>query len=468
MKPRELFDCASRRARRIRGGVVGGWILLAASAASAIYVALTRFAFSSTLSVLETALLAGIPVVLSAGVAVAVSYGKVDLTRILLAMDCRLGLEARLSSLYEIETRAPVSFLRHRLEQQTAPRFPEWRRGLPIPKRLFAAVAAGFILLAGVAVVGALSGGTPSDGRATGAHQDSALSPDAGSDGVTSTGSEDPAAGTPDELAGEAPQSGLERVLSELGLDTHGLPGMDTAGGAIDVGDDPALQRTLEEWVGELRQRFGQGEGILTQAEQAALLAAAATESPVVQRALQDVLEAGSRPEAESALGRMADALRIAESPAAAEEQGTRVPTDTEDEDDGEEGEVGAPLALPDIDTAGGIGSPSSGDEGAAAAISAQLEDPSAELDFGQEDLGALSSPGLTLEEVPATVSDAGDVRTYLTLGVPIEFDVEGAEGGSVNIDFDRIDSILESRSLSGDATDIVRKYFESITEGGT
>jgi len=65
-------------------------------------------------------------------------------------------------------------------------------------------------------------------------------------------------------------------------------------------------------------------------------------------------------------------------------------------------------------------------------------------------------------------VGEEGRLDLLLTAGVPIED--RGTEGESrpPAVSFAEIDSILSERSLSPAAVEAVRKYFETITEGGS
>jgi len=465
----ELFHLAEKRSRRLRALTVGGWAFLGAAAASALYTGLAWYVFGVQLDPLRIGLLAGVPWLVGLLFFLALLRRPVDLGGVLLAMDYRLGLEALFSSLYEIDQRSPTSFLRKRLERRAAHAFPEWREGLPMPLRFVLSSAGGLLLVIGVSLVGIQSATyVPSvDLRAildemkeaqrmTLEEAEDAASEDEGASISGITG------------ASETADGGLDRLLSDLGLATDDRTTSEDAQGAIEVGADPLLEEALETWLGEVGERFGHGKSFLTPEQQESLVMAAQSREPIVQSALDRVLEAGSRDEVESALADLADALRETQMGQLASDDSTRVtPAGGEGSESGDQGS-GKPLALQDTDTSGGAGSPSGSEQAGQEEETGLRDDPEPSTFYGQTAPTDPSESGLTIEEVPTSVSDAGDVRTYLTLGVPIEFDSNESEGTSASVDYDRIDMILESRSLSADATDIVRKYFQSITEGGS
>ena len=72
-------------------------------------------------------------------------------------------------------------------------------------------------------------------------------------------------------------------------------------------------------------------------------------------------------------------------------------------------------------------------------------------------------------EQAPATIGGQGAFEDFLTGGVPIEIPSDGnAPSLPYVVDFQRIQSILQSRGIGSDAVEAVRKYFKTITEGGS
>ncbi|RLE34046.1 hypothetical protein DRJ24_04490, partial [Candidatus Acetothermia bacterium] len=69
---------------------------------------------------------------------------------------------------------------------------------------------------------------------------------------------------------------------------------------------------------------------------------------------------------------------------------------------------------------------------------------------------------------VPGRIGEEGRLDLLLTAGVPIEYGTGSEGGGSISVSFERIDSILSERALSPSAVEAVRKYFETITGGGS
>jgi len=78
--------------------------------------------------------------------------------------------------------------------------------------------------------------------------------------------------------------------------------------------------------------------------------------------------------------------------------------------------------------------------------------------------------PGFIREEERAKIGSEGEfVSEFVTEGVPIEL-MPGSDGdeASFRVNYARIDSILRERGVPEGAIEIVRDYFNAITEGGS
>jgi hypothetical protein len=86
------------------------------------------------------------------------------------------------------------------------------------------------------------------------------------------------------------------------------------------------------------------------------------------------------------------------------------------------------------------------------------------------DSLNAEQDPvGFIREEAPTAIGEQGSFESFVTEGVPVELPSRlDAEREALTVDVERIQSMLRERGLPEDVHDAVRTYFELITEGGT
>ncbi|MFC2078262.1 hypothetical protein ACFLTM_05600 [Candidatus Bipolaricaulota bacterium] len=185
-------------------------------------------------------------------------------------------------------------------------------------------------------------------------------------------------------------------------------------------------------------------------------------------------MAASTADEARDAIETLAAAVELSRTFPEREAEGTsRVSTDQEAVDDPGAVPGTAALALPDDGSEGGL--PQSGDDIAAEDEASERADED-EAEAGDEgppvpidvEPGSLQPAGFVLERLPSTVGEEGEVKSFLTAGVPLEFETDDEDATGARVSFDRIESIAASRDLPADVVEMVRSYFESITEGGT
>jgi len=78
------------------------------------------------------------------------------------------------------------------------------------------------------------------------------------------------------------------------------------------------------------------------------------------------------------------------------------------------------------------------------------------------------ASPQFTRREIAGSIGDSGDFQDFVTKGVPVE-EGPSSEGGSriLSVNYDQLRALLTGRVLPLGTEDVVRKYFDDITQGG-
>jgi len=479
MTYRETVAAIERRLRRLAAATTAGVALLVPAAAAAVAAVAVPLSVVSPTARLVVGLAALVvpPVAGVLGFA-AGSRRTPRLAQALLQIDASLELDARLSSLHEVAKTAPDSFIFRRLEADVSPHLDRWRKALPVPARTVAALVAGAACVA-LAVV--LSAVLPPP-HATSGRMDRVSTAEEvrGTDRPDETIDSSVDGGIGDERsssasADEATETDgrLDHVLADLGLEAAPGDGNARAPGAVELGvnDGP----TLDELVASLRDRLGTDGTDLTVEEQSALREASTDAPAPVRQAIEDVLAASSDAERRDALDALVTSV---ETPEAAPQEETVASSrvTTEQEPDDETATIAGEQLLAGLEeeSAGGIPPALEGD--AAEDATREARAPGAEDaeagDEGppvaaEEDAGAPAPGSYALERTPTAIGDEGDVKSYLTTGVPLEFAEEG-RAAAARVSYERIESIVASRELSPEAAQIVRTYFEAITEGGS
>jgi hypothetical protein len=119
----------------------------------------------------------------------------------------------------------------------------------------------------------------------------------------------------------------------------------------------------------------------------------------------------------------------------------------------GDEAEAGA---NPEAAGAEGASSASSGGHGAGPRRS------------GSDEAASLQAPGLVPEQLLSEWGASGDVRRFMTKGLPFEPPSDEPNGSPVALalDVETLQSLFETRALAPQLQDLVRTYFETITQG--
>jgi hypothetical protein len=504
------------RARLVRGAGTAGVVLALASAGSVAAMVIVRL-LRVALPLWALSLFVVPPLVATLLAYVAGRMQRPRIPQLLLRIDDALGLAARLSALYELRQRPSVSIFRERLESEVSDAIGDWQTALPIGRRT---VLGGSVGLCGVALavglafvplpepppsplerLAAASGAADEDrslGESTSpapigeveAPETLVTTPDA-AEGASSAALDTPerdetledvmrdlAAGMtpneavlvplePEDIEGlaqaqseamravvqllESIQERLENAppsdppqltdeeLEDLQrkLDRGGIP-PDLQEGLNEL-MDPSPSRTVEEIVEQLMDQFGDEESTESETEGSDQLPQT-TALPPDRQSIEDALDDFAAPPGEGGPG--------AEDAGPGGADGGEAPDDSNR--DGPES-LGGPSDV-------------AGDRG--------IEDPN--------QLGGTDGPGgppgedheleagFIREEESGRIGSEGDfVSEFVTEGVPIEV-VPHADDGSpaFRVRYDRIDSILRERGVPEGAIDIVRDYFNAITEG--
>ena len=414
---------------------------------------------------------------------------KASLPRLLLRIDQALGTSERLSSLYELRQRGGGGVFRRRIEQHLQDQPLPWKKGIPVGHTHLVPFAAGALVLVGAYLVIAFAP-SPSTGLAESL---SAAPPVATEKRTTALSSEQsvpapleqsgpPIESSPQEV-GTPPPDNFEDVLSEI-WDTPAtggalVQGRENLSGLIE--EQQALSQAIEELLSRIQERLRQEEGTLTEAERRALseLVPGVT-SPQLRQALENLVEETDpealQDEVEQALGLTRALARAEESPTPEEIEKIHPPSE------GSEGaqafawtppETPEEMSAPDGE---GTGQRST-DEGTDEASAGQDQPLGRKEDLdphggtkGAEGQGTLQEEqaGFVPTDLAATIGSTGEFEEFLTKGVPVEpRPTEAGEKDRYAVNYETLRAILDGRSIPPEAREVVRQYFETITEGG-
>ena len=414
---------------------------------------------------------------------------KASLPRLLLRVDQALGTSERLSSLYELRQRGGGGVFRRRIEKHLQDRPLPWKKGLPVGLTNLIPFATGALILVGAYLVVAFAPSPLAD-----LAESLSAEPPVAAEKRTAGFSPEQSVPAPPEQSGSPlesppqeaatpPPDNFEDVLSEI----WSTPA--TGGALVQGGEDlsglieeqQALSQAIEELLSRIQERLGQEGGALTEAERRALseLISGVT-SPQLRQALESLLEE-TDPEAledevEQALGLTRALARIEEAPTPEEIEKIHPPAE---ESEGEQAFAWTPPETPEEMSnpdGEGTGQRSAG-EGTDEASADQDQPWGREEDLdphggtrGAEGQGTPQEEqaGFIPTDLAATIGSAGAFEEFLTKGVPVEpSTTEAGEVDRYAVNYETLRAILEGRSIPPEAREVVRQYFETITQGG-
>jgi len=424
---------------------------------------------------------------------------KHDAAHLLLQVDVRLGLGERLSSLYEVRVRGGRSVFRTHLEASVAELRLDTKRGLPVPRRVRWALNLGAAFLVGAAVFVALpprapAVASPVDAAPLSASQSLDTIGDAPFTApdldITPPATLD--TGEAATVVRESPseQFRLEDVFSEL-RGTEGTSQSIVGDATPDelsrlIDEQRETAEMIREFLESILERVRKEGGGLTDDEREQIRdQAGQAGDPQLVESLMDLLDESEdgegiaetlesllstfdlenqAPDANESEGQsQAIPLRQSDpdwSPEMPTMEGSRPEDESSatqeqaEEADPENDEEADPLAREGL---------SPGHE----------EDPDMEGGDDAQDAESrgldAESPEFSREDAPSAFGESGDFSSFITEGVPVELPTwDDPDRDALIVDFDRIQSILQTRGVSEDVIDAVRRYFELITEGGS
>jgi hypothetical protein len=414
---------------------------------------------------------------------------QIDLPRTLLRVDLSLETGERLSSLYELHRRGGSNVFRARLEEAVARQALPWKQGLPLGRARFALLGGGAAVLAAILLVAfAPPASLPvpviaSPIVASGSAEARTIAPASEPPSTLPGGST--TQGEESGLPGDAvPDRDLEDLLSEL-WESPASEGMlnEASGGSAElIRAQKERAKALADLLERIEERLKKEGGGLTPEERRTLseLAQQMGNAPLRQ-ALSKLLQEDDP----QALTEGFEKFRNLAESLADQQEGSEEETTPGRESfppgETEEGEAQAAVnwgqPQPEEEASasegasdGGAVSPSSGSQ------SDEDEDLAAgdEESFGSEE-GAPggespfeTSPGFMPSELAGMIGESGAFREFMTKGVPLEpILTQDGKTTRFSVDYDALRALLEERAIPTEAREIIRKYFETITQGG-
>ena len=502
------------RARALRGLSIAShamtWTSLAALAAMVV-VRLLRVPFAHWMLILFA-----LPPVVAALVGFAV--GRLRHPRIpqlLLRIDDALGLDAGLSSLYELRQRTTGSIFRQRIEREVRDAVAAWRNALPVRRRILLGGSAGICgiaLAVGLAFV-PLPPAPASPFDALDRVSEAPIDPLPANSSSLATPTQDVpppvTIKTGEETAAGAGAPSLgsperDQLLDDVMRDLTGLEPNEAV--LVPVSPDEIEElaklqseamRAVTQLLEDIQDRLEDSSSTeLTEEEREALQRQVDRGGlpPEIQEGLNELMNRRQPRSAEEIVEQLIEQLgdegqserESSEDSESRRPQSTAVAPSAQDIEDlldelgqaSSDEEDGSEVAPP---PASGESSGLSQDADGEASSSGQLDRAGRE---GEEEPGqsggtsgssALSDgererePGFIREEERAKIGTIGEfISEFVTEGVPIEL-VPGPNGdeASFRVSYEQIASILRERGVPEGAIEIVRNYFNAIAEGG-
>lgn len=440
--------------------------------------------------------------------------GRPRIPHLLLRIDDTLGLNARFSSLYELRQRGGSSIFRQRIEAEVRDAASEWRTALPVGRRTILGGSAGACCIAlavGLAFVPLPEvTGSPLDMLA----QSTALSQDPLPEAAGSLATPMTQATAPLTLKSDAEtgrESGVptldrpdrDQTLEDVMRDLSGMSPDEAVLVPISPDDIEELarlqreaMRAITQLLGDIRDRLENSSPSdppeLTEEELQALQRELDRGGlpPEVQDGLNELMNRPQPRSVEEIVEQLIEQFgdeegsegESSEDGQSGLPQSTTVapnPQDIEDlldelgqasSDEEQPFEAGVPGGPSQDSDAGGDST--SGDEPDRAGKEGEEEpDQSGGTDGpgGSSNEDDEREPSFIREEERAKIGSEGEfVSEFVTEGVPIEL-MPGSDGGepSFRVSYEQIVSILRERGVPEGAIEIVRDYFNAITEGG-
>ncbi len=408
---------------------------------------------------------------------------------LLLKVDLALGTGERLSALRELRETGRGRPFRRRIEKALEG-FPlRLKKALPLGVVPVLVPALGALALAGAAFLFSLEPLALSTAEQV-LSQAPASSPLVASRPTPDRTSADAAAGLPRERVPQGtptPPAGKmpDQTLDDLLAGVSGSPGSEgiLSESVNDFGDLAQDRKegaaSLSEVLSQIEERLAQRPGPLTPEERQSL---SELMDQTADQSLREAIEALLNEEDPEALGENVAKARVLSEGETAQQaatppEGAEAPPPASSED-GETSAWGASGERPPGTGSSENEGPTEGGTGAGSERpGVPGEEKDASLVGGDEEASPLASDrlgapspaaGFVPEDLAGIVGKSGEFQDFLTKGVPLEA-LPQPEGGlpRLALDYDALRAVLAGRSLPPSAQDSVKRYFESITQGG-
>jgi hypothetical protein len=416
----------------------------------------------------------------------------IHLPQLLLKVDLALRTEERLSALYELRRRSGGSVFRDRIEEYLEKRSLRFEKGLALRWHRLAPFALGGALLIGVALLVILPSNPPVSlartppisvaTRGTFHPEQPASEPSS-----IRPGEVVPPKALPQEAEG-TPNQGLEDVLSEI-WKTPGSTGTltDTTDLTNLMEEQRRLSQALSDLLSRIEERLkqvqeGQGEqaGLTEEERQALSELLSQMVNPQIRQTLESLLQERDPETLERSIEHV---LNLMQDLAGSSQEPGHMPAPAEEEWPSEEGEEqGFAWEMPDQNQQAPNAdqqeqNPSEREEAENASQEDRLRgdnnDPfggkKQETQEGEGTAPPEKVPTLVRQELAGTIGTSGEFEEFLTKGVPLEPgpSEQGAQTPLV-VNYETMRVILEERAIPMDAREAVKKYFKTITQGGS
>ncbi|MEN6368943.1 MAG: hypothetical protein ABFD77_04505 [Thermotogota bacterium] len=479
----------ARRSRILRG-VQGAGIAFVTSVAAVLVASMAaRLGLLSPRPDSAVAALLFIAAAVIAGFVVGYA-SRPDIARLLLSIDLALATGERLCSLHELHSRRDGAPFENRIVEKLAEVPPAWRCALRLRRTDILPWLAGAGALA-LAVFLFLTAVPPAPAATADSRSQVRVSNSRGAtprSSVPSGAEPDPVAASEHGLSRSEPGSPLIDTLVEL-------PPAPASGVLLgDLGDEapaeaePPARDSRQSLSEYLTQLLGRAEADLSQT-----FALTEPEKNALQSLLQDMPGSSLRRSLSSLLGdetgdalkaRLEESQRLLEGSSRGEEgeastQAGRSPRSPNAEADESHPESIGWVLLPPSSDGEAEATEADGRQTGADAGKSETQEGSAppRNEEGGSAIGAQGAEeapapppgvGFVPEELLGSVGSEGDLRRYLTKGIPFEPPpVDRGPIAALSLNYETLRALLEARALAPEVQAIVRAYFVEITQEG-
>jgi hypothetical protein len=482
----QLLSRVERRVRRLAGLRLGLLGLLVASG-GALGVAVAHRVGWLPLDPLDVGLLLGLPV---ACAAILYAIGRrtgVLLPRVLLRLDGALQTGERLSALYELYQRGDRGPFRDRLERKVRDVARTWKSGLPVGGVRIAQMVTGLAALAACVPL-ALTAPAPTPppieaparenpaGARIARPADPSTAARLDSDQPAVDRDATPSSGEPRSLSLDDPLSGLWRTPDAPAVLEEDRPG------EIPGTSGPTQAQMAEDLLRQIEERLRQEGGGLTSEERRALqnLARQLGSDSALGQALADILSQEEGSDLTDPLAQARDLAQEPDTSAPPEEPQDTVSGQTADAGQGNPDQGPAWAARPpeQSETDQKATGPEEADPGLAPRDDEGPSPGNAQA-YDEDRFGGVEgapgegaampeTPGFLPIDLSAPFGPSGPLREFMTKGVPLEAAPAGeTDGAKLTVDYEALRALLDVRPLPPETQDLVRLYFQAITQGG-